>query len=409
MVSQKHILFVDDEPKILDGLRRMLRSMRRDWDMAFVESGPAALELLAGKAFEVVVTDMRMPGMDGGQLLRCVMEQYPQTIRIVLSGQADRAAILGAIGSIHQYLSKPCDAETLKASLTRACGLGELLADENLKQYISQLETLPSLPLLYDELLNELQSPVASEKMLGQIISKDIGMSAKVLQLVSSAFSGIRTHIPHPAQAVILLGLDTVKILGLSAQVFSRFPPIQAENSLFPDTFWSHSVNVARMAQQIVKAEGAEQKLIDYAFIAGLLHDVGKLVLATYSPQKYKQVLTLARQENIKVMAAERVLFGQATHAKVGAYLSGLWGLPELITDTILFHHNPDPYPHRNCNILITAVHVANALENSLFSNQALTDLPELDRDGPANSDFAKRLPVWQELCWKTIQENRVL
>lgn len=404
MTDQKRILFVDDEPKILDGLRRMLRPMRRDWDMAFVESGPAALDLLAGETFEVVVTDMRMPGMDGGQLLRRVMEHYPQTIRIVLSGQADREAILGGVGPIHQYLSKPCDAETLKASLTRACALGELLADESLKQYISQLETLPSLPSLYDEVVSELQSPTASEKMLGQIISKDIGMSAKVLQLVSSAFFGIRSHIPHPAQAVILLGLDTVKILGLSAQVFSRFTPVQTENLPFPATFWSHSVNVARMAQQIVKAEGAEQRLVDYAFIAGLLHDVGKLVLATYSPRKYEYVLVQALQENIEVRAAEHRIFGPASHAEVGAYLLGLWGLPEFITNTILFHHTPDQYPQQGCPVL-TAVHVANVLENSLLSTQALSKSPELNLDYLAHLGLAERLPVWQDLCLEAVQE----
>ncbi len=407
MASQKRILFVDDESKILDGLRRMLHSMRREWSMVFVESGPAALELLAQGTFEVVVTDMRMPGMDGGQLLRRVMEQYPQTIRIVLSGQADREAILGAVGPIHQYLSKPCDAETLKASLRRACALSDLLPDEPLRQYISQLETLPSLPSLYDEVVSELQSPTASEKMLGQIISKDIGMSAKVLQLVSSAFFGLRSHIPHPAQAVILLGLDTVKILGLSAQVFSRFTPVQAQDLPFPATFWDHSVNVARMAQQILKAEGAEQKLIDYAFIAGLLHDVGKLVLATYSPQKYHQALTLALQRGLEVETAERDIFGAAAHPQAGAYLLGLWGLPPLITNAILFHHHP-AWPQGRCDVL-TAVHVADVFENSLFSTQALTKPPELDMDYLAHSGLTTRLPAWQELCRQAVQENQLV
>lgn len=405
MVSQKRILFVDDEPKILDGLRRMLHSMRRDWDMVFVESGTAALDLMHHTSFDAVVSDMRMPGMDGGQLLRQVMHKYPQTIRIVLSGQADREAILGSVGPIHQYLSKPCDAETLKASLIRACALGNLLPDENLKQYISQLETLPSLPSLYDEVVNELQSPTASEKMLGQIISKDIGMSAKVLQLVSSAFFGIRSHIPHPAQAVIFLGLDTVKILGLSAQVFSRFTPVQAEDLPFPATFWDHSVNVAHMAQQILKAEGAEQKLIDYAFIAGLLHDVGKMVLATYSPSKYEQVLIQALQDGLEIQIAEGKIFDAVMHPHVGAYLLGLWGLPQLITDTILFHHNPAQYPHLQHEIL-TAVHVANVFENSLLSTQALAKVPELDLDYLSKLGLVERLPVWQELCLKAIQEN---
>ena len=146
MTPEKRILFVDDEPNVLSGLRRMLRSMRREWFMAFAHSGLEALAMLDDTPFDIVVTDMRMPGMDGAALLKQVMHRHPKTVRIVLSGQADREEILRAVGPIHQYLSKPCDAETIKATLTRACALDGLLPDDHLKELISKMETLPSLP-----------------------------------------------------------------------------------------------------------------------------------------------------------------------------------------------------------------------------------------------------------------------
>jgi len=116
MPDKKRVLFVDDEPRILDGRRRMLRSMRHEWKMSFAETGQEALAILANQPFDVVVVDMRMPGMDGVQLLSEVRKRH-QIIRIVLSGTADREAILRAVGLAHQYLSKPCDAETLKSVL----------------------------------------------------------------------------------------------------------------------------------------------------------------------------------------------------------------------------------------------------------------------------------------------------
>ena len=116
-MDKRKILFVDDEPNILQGLRRMLHSMRRDWDMEFAESGQQALELLNNSHFDVVVTDMRMPGMNGLELLNEIKRLYPEVIRIVLSGQASKEIIIQSVGPIHQYLSKPTNSYKMKFSL----------------------------------------------------------------------------------------------------------------------------------------------------------------------------------------------------------------------------------------------------------------------------------------------------
>ena len=106
--AKTRILFVDDEPLVLQGLQRMLRPMRNEWEMAFVESGRRALEEMATLPFQVVVSDMRMPGMNGAQFLSHVQELYPRTVRLILSGHADKDLIMKCVGTAHQFLAKPC-------------------------------------------------------------------------------------------------------------------------------------------------------------------------------------------------------------------------------------------------------------------------------------------------------------
>ena len=168
----KRILFVDDEPKVLDGLRRMLYPYRHEWDMLFVGSAREALDSLAQSRFDVLITDMRMPEMSGLELLAQVRDRYPEIVRMVLSGQSDREITLSSVTLAHQYLSKPCDAATLRATVDRALNLRVILDDPSLKQVISRIHALPSIPAVYTELVNTLQSPNASPKEIGQIIAQ---------------------------------------------------------------------------------------------------------------------------------------------------------------------------------------------------------------------------------------------
>ena len=196
---KKRILFVDDEPMVLNGLQRTLQKMRREWDMTFVGSGREALEVLGKKPIDVIVSDLRMPEMDGGRLLAEVKKQHPHVVRIVLSGQLDQEMTLKSVRLAHQSLSKPCDAEVLKHTLAKLFALREFLSDDSIKNIISQIESLPSMPAIYTEIVTEMQSDDPAIKKVGEIISKDISMTAKILQMVNSAFFGLFQKIKSPA------------------------------------------------------------------------------------------------------------------------------------------------------------------------------------------------------------------
>ncbi|MDQ3818404.1 MAG: response regulator [Acidobacteriota bacterium] len=391
------ILFVDDEPRVLEGLERMLHSMRHEWEMAFAEGGASALETLKAKPFDVVVTDMRMPGMDGPQFLREVRERHPQIVRIVLSGHSDKGMIMKSVDSAHQYLSKPCTAESLKETVMRACALRDLLENSSLQQLVTKMDSLPSLPSLYCELVEELSSEEASIKKIGKIISRDLGMTAKILQMVNSAFFGLRRTVSNPAEACLLLGMDTIMSLVLTIHVFSQFKAKGLEG-FSPDALWSHCIAVGRFAKHIAQMEQQDKQTIEDSFTAGLLHDSGRVILAATLPDWYQESINLALSEELSIIDAEREVFG-TTHAEVGAYLLGLWGLPYSIVESVAFHHKPSQSPEEAFTPLM-AVHIADYIEAESCSQRRKHEVsPPLDRDYLSRLKLAGRLPAWMEGC----------
>jgi DNA-binding NtrC family response regulator len=178
---KKRILFVDDDEFSLRGLDRLLRSTRDEWEMEFLDSGDKALARMGEVPFDVIISDMRMPGMNGAELLNEVMKRHPKTIRLILSGYADRDLILKCVGSTHQYLAKPCDADALKMIVRRATQLEYALKSEPLRELVARCAVLPSVPALYSEIIEVLQKPDADVALIGDIIFKDGAMTAEIL------------------------------------------------------------------------------------------------------------------------------------------------------------------------------------------------------------------------------------
>lgn len=356
-------LIVDDEPNVLNGLKRMLRDMRREWDVAYLGSGQEALALLAREHFDIIVSDMRMPGMDGAEFLERVRAQYPHMVRIVLSGHSDQSMLIKSAKPAHQFLSKPCDAETLKSTLARAVLLSQFMADKALVGMIGLLESLPALPEALGSLMDELNNENVSLKRVGQLVSTDMGLSATILKLVNSSFFGMRRQVNSPAEAVGLLGLDVIRGLIATSHMFSEFNTEKVRGFSFP-CLWEHSLRVAGLARRLCQTKEWGKQVADIAFLGGLLHDLGKLVLAAVDGEKYNLTLEMVRQTNKQLWDMEKLSIG-TTHAEAGAYLMGLWGLPELAVQAIAFHHHPRGIPQEDPRAL-AAVHLANCLEHAL-------------------------------------------
>ena len=400
---KRRILFVDDEPMVLKGLQRTLRKMRQDWDMNFVSSGREALNVLVKKPMDVIVSDMRMPEMDGGRLLAEVKKQHPHVVRIILSGQLDQEMTLKSVQLAHQSLSKPCDVEVLTHTLAKLFALRDFLSDKSIKSIISQIESLPSMPSIYTEIVTEMQADDPAIKKVGEIISKDLSMTAKILQMVNSAFFGLFRKINSPEQAVMMLGLETIKALVLSVKIFSEFN--QKSFSWFQiDDLFNHSLTVSLYAKTIIKNENLGQELINNSMMAGLLHDLGKLILATNFENPYRQVLAAAQGTGKNLLDLEYEAFG-TSHAEIGAYLMGLWRLENSIIEAIAFHHLPARSMSQNIGLL-AAVHVGDALDYEARISSGEDTQLQCDTEYLNKLEITSRIPQWRQVCKELTERN---
>ena len=390
------VIFVDDEPRVLEGLKRMLRPKRNEWDMTFVGSAQAALDALKQQPREVVVTDMRMPGMSGAELLEVVQREYPDTIRLILSGQAETESVMKALGVSHQFLSKPCDAEILQGTISRAFALRDLAGNSAVKTLVARINKLPTLPATYQKLVECLKSPNADMDDVAKIISLDPSMTARLLKVVNSAYFGLAKPVADVARAGALLGLDRIMALVIGQGIFSggEVPKVPG---FCLDTLWSHSVATATAAHRIAIEEGLEKDKVSAAFLAGMLHDLGKLILAMGMPEQYARVLAAAKEQPHREVEFE-MLELQASHSDVGAYLVGLWGLPNTIAEAIAYHE--DPAQSKVASFGLPAiVHVADRIAHHPELADPRAPQLRLNFEYLEMNDRADHWSRWREVC----------
>lgn len=396
------VLFVDDNPAVLEGLRRMFFPLSDRWELAFAANGKEALRILHGNPCHVVITDVRMPFMEGVFLLKEIKKSFPQTTRIVLSGQSGIIRVLRAAGAAHQYLSRPCGQELLRSTIERTEKLRAALPDAEIEEILFHTDTLPTLPGPYLQLTEELQSEESSLRDIARIISRDMAMSTKILQLVNSAYFGMRRQILNLEQAVNFLGLETIKGLVLGIGIFTQFavPPALRKRL---SRLWDHSLKCATMARGLAIQERLTKAEVDECFAAAMIHDIGKLVLCTKLPDRYGQVLEHASRQNVTDWKAEQELLG-FSHAEIGAYLIGLWGLPPCLFEVAAYHHLPEGCPEAHWKTLYL-VQFVNQMEGWIAAGKTGGGNPwefESPGDSAGWTAFEKR-EQWPEFCRQTL------
>lgn len=390
-MSTKRVLFVDDEPLILDGMRRMMHPLRDEWSMVFAEGGDHALAEMERSEVDVVISDMNMPHMDGTALLSLVKQRWPATVRVVLSGEADRETAMRTVRVAHQYIAKPCDSEVVRDVVERSCALRQTLSSPALRAVVGGADTLPGLPRVYSALELALSRPNPSVSVISEIIGQDVAITAKLLHISNSAFFGVKTEVRDIETAVNYLGVNVIRSLVLSHEITRTLHNSHAAG-LSLDQHQRHALLTAAIARRLPLA--AQES--DDAFMAAMLHDVGKLLIADRAPVRFAEARAVALARGILLYDAEQLLYS-ASHAEAGAALLGIWGLPHAIVAGVAYHHNPGRTGSTSLDV-VAAVHIANGLahEVSITQNQETSGPPALDEGFVGRIGCASELPEWR-------------
>ncbi|MFY9854806.1 MAG: response regulator [Terracidiphilus sp.] len=399
----KRILFVDDESNILDGIRRLLHADRNRWDMQFAVGGEAALRACEAGGFDVVISDMRMPGMDGATLLGLIRDRYPSTARLILSGYAEAKLATRAVAVAYCVLSKPCSGPELQATIERVCTLQDIFCTPEIRRIIGTIGELPSLSKTYATLTRTLQNPAASMEQVAGIIEQDVAMSAKVLQIVNSGFFGLAQRVTSLQSAVSFLGMNTIQNLALTSDTFRVFVPDPRVPKNFCETMQQSSRRVALIARTLP----LDKTVRDVTVMAALLHDLGKLVLASKMPDEFCAVLSLMEERGCGQVEAEEQLLG-VSHAEIGAYLLGLWGINSLAVEAIAHHHRPTRIPHSGIDIS-AALYIANLLAHELDAHPndlQGKELSESDRACLETLGALQQFPAFRERALEAVNED---
>jgi DNA-binding NarL/FixJ family response regulator len=275
------ILFVDDDPHVLDGYRKVVRKHRERWDIVFALGGPAARDEVQRAVFDVVMTDMRMPELDGAALLALVRERDPSTIRMILSGYSEHRGVLRAPPIAHHSLDKPCDSKEVIAVLERGCALRRIFVREPLRALVDRFAKLPTRLV---------------EAAIGRVIEQDSTLSDGILRFASSACFAFDQPVTSIPDAISRIGLDVVAAFAF--------------------------------------ATGASPS---EAFMTRLVRDIGKIAIAVAMPEQDAAILRRIDERAMTRSAIEREILG-TTHAEVGAYLLAQWGLPLSTIEAVAFY-----------------------------------------------------------------------
>lgn len=391
--TRARILFVDDDELVLRSIRRLLRGKEKDWDLVFVSDGHAALRELSQVPVDVVVSDVQMATMGGSKLLSAIQERHPDVARIVLSGETDPRVVYRMVPFAHQYLAKPFDASNLTHTLRRACALRSLLTNSGIRAVVGRSNDLPAAPATYIELTQALKNPDSTTRQVANIVERDVGISARVLSIVSSSFFGVPRSVSTIAAAVGYLGLETVRTLVLACEIVRTFVPPASLAAFSIDELEEHGLRTGRLARAMLEPNAFAED----AFIAGLLHRVGQLVLASRVPHRFAEVMDRAAATGQNLLDTELAVIG-VTHAQVGAYLLGLWGLRQRVVEAVAYHPRPERLD--TAFGIPSAVHVASILAGNAdapVGAEPSADMRAIPMDYLERMGVGSQVSLWRE------------
>jgi len=353
------LVLVDNEHHIAEAHRRALCTVRPEWKVVLASSAEAALRALEAEPTDVFIAELGKPPADGAALFEMVRDRWPATVRIALSEFAEKSVAVRLERSVHRFLHKPCDTYMLAMLIERSSTLRDIVSDPAVLAAIGGLQCIPRPPVTVQALEKVLADPDAGVIAVAAVVGRDASLTARILRVVNSSFFGVGRQVTRVDAAVNFMGVSLVRAITLADGATRSFTV--TPDALDLDEWNQHAVRVAATARDITRAMCPNDRaLADEAFLAGLLHDVGQVVLAGVAPSVWKEIERQATTELLPVNEIE-VRQGRVSHSLVGAYLLSLWGLPSSVVEAVAFHHTPERLAGHMFDAAV-AVHVADAL-----------------------------------------------
>lgn len=392
MKNKSRILVLADDAGEVQRLQSVFTQLPEHWQVHFCKTQKEAMGFLEAQEYQLVFADLTGGVGAAAQFLHEVWKLHPKTCRYLLGDAVEVDVMVTCVLGAHQFLERPLEAAAVMAVVNRVEEINRLVGNKSIQTLVSRMRTFPSRPTLYLEVLKEFRSPSASPKVIGELVSKDLAVSTKLIQIVNSAYYGLAQHVTDPADAVLLIGMEATCSLILSIDAFAKFDKVKPLY-FSVDRVWKHSQAVGHAARKFALSMTNDTAMANDAFTAGLLHDIGKLALALNFEEQYQGVLTVAEKNNIPAWKVEKEIFG-ASHAEIGAYLVSLWGLPIAIVEAVASHHLPASEVVGKFSAG-TAVHLANACTDS--DQTSTSTLSELTKQYPAELGLEKAMPQINE------------
>jgi HD-like signal output (HDOD) protein/CheY-like chemotaxis protein len=395
------ILYLEEDPRQVTELIQALDQAegKSDWDVAHAKTPDDARAIAKKQPIDVALLSATMSEMDPVAIAEELTQIHRKITIFILAPDAETGGGLAYASGRFQWLAKPCPPETLIPAIERMAMLVSWLTNNTTIDLVAGLHSLPTIPSNYQGVIRAIHSPNSSIQDIADAVGKDMGITSRVLQVANSAYYGYSKKITSPMEASMLLGIDTLKSLVRYTHVLNNFPQTPATNAIF-DAVWRHSAGVAAVARKIVLLQTNDEALGDEAFTAALLHDIGKVVLASLKPDDYKLVIRQAAETKTPIHMVERIKL-QTTHAETGAYLLSLWGIPFSILEAVAWHHYPRESKDKKFSAL-TAVHVANVAEHQRQQTDGQRTIPTLDEI------YLTEVGVWKEAQeWVKLRPDR--